>query len=106
MHHELHAANTHRAEFEAANVQNVEGDLVTLADFAEKVFHRRLDIGKDQGVVLEPLIPILCSSAPDVSPGCFSTMKALNLSPSTLAKTTKISAKPPLVIHIFSPLMT
>ena len=30
-------------------------------------------------------------------------MNAVNCSPSTLAKTTKTSAKPPLVIHIFSP---
>ena len=30
-------------------------------------------------------------------------MKAVNCSPSTLAKTMKTSAKPPLVIHIFSP---
>ena len=31
-------------------------------------------------------------------------MKAVNCSPSTFAKTMKRSAKPPLVIHIFSPL--
>jgi hypothetical protein len=30
-------------------------------------------------------------------------MKAENLSPSTFANTMKMSAKPPLVIHIFSP---
>ena len=33
-------------------------------------------------------------------------MKAVNCSPSTLAKTMKRSAKPPLVIHIFSPFST
>ena len=33
-------------------------------------------------------------------------MKAVKCSPSTLAKTTKTSAKPPLVIHIFSPEIT
>ena len=49
-------------------------------------------------------MPILCSSAPDVSPGWRSTMNALNLSPSTFANTMKMSANPPLVIHIFSPL--
>jgi hypothetical protein len=32
-----------------------------------------------------------------------STIKAVNCSPSTFAKTMKRSAKPPLVIHIFSP---
>ena len=30
-------------------------------------------------------------------------MNAVNCSPSTLAKTMNTSAKPPLVIHIFSP---
>ena len=55
-------------------------------------------------MVLEPLIPILCSSAPGDSPSCRSTMKAENLSPSTFAKTMKMSAKPPLVMNIFSPL--
>jgi hypothetical protein len=33
-----------------------------------------------------------------------STMNAVNFSPSTLAKTVNRSAKPALVIHIFSPL--
>jgi len=33
-------------------------------------------------------------------------MKAVNFSPSTLAKTVKRSAKPPLVIHAFCPLRT
>ena len=32
-----------------------------------------------------------------------STMKAVKCSPSTFAKTMNTSAKPPLVIHIFSP---
>jgi len=35
-----------------------------------------------------------------------STRKAENCSPSTLAKTQMRSAKPPLVIHIFSPFST
>ena len=33
-------------------------------------------------------------------------MNALNLSPSTWAKMMKTSAKPPFVIHIFSPFIT
>ena len=33
-----------------------------------------------------------------------STMKAVNLSPSAWAKTISMSGKPPLLIHIFSPL--
>ena len=57
-------------------------------------------------VVEEPLMPILCSSAPFVSPSCRSTMKPENLSPSILAKTMNTSAKPPFVIHIFSPFKT
>ena len=56
------------------------------------------------GAVDEPCRPILCSSRPWLTPGNpRSTMKAVNASPSTLAKTMKTSAKPQLVIHIFSP---
>ena len=59
------------------------------------------------GVVDDPCSPILCSSFPELTPGnAFSTMNAVNCSPSTLAKTMMTSAKPPLVIHIFSPLST
>ena len=57
------------------------------------------------GVVEEPCSPILCSSLPELTPGnARSTRKAVNCSPSTFAKTTIRSAKPPLLIHIFSPL--
>ena len=60
-----------------------------------------------RGVVDEPWSPILCSFLPLLTPGnARSTMKAVKCSPSTLAKTMKTSAKPPLVIHIFSPLRT
>ena len=56
------------------------------------------------GVVDEPCRPILCSSLPLLTPpNARSTMKAEKCSPSTLAKTITMSAKPPLVIHIFSP---
>ena len=71
----------------------------------------RLSLGitqfsKKSCLVLDPLIPILCSSSPKVRPGVpRSTMNALNLSPSTLANTVNTSAKPALVIHIFCPLM-
>ena len=59
------------------------------------------------GVVEEPCRPSLCSSLPLDTPGHLrSTMKAVKCSPSTFAKTTKTSAKPPLVIHIFSPEIT
>ncbi len=61
-------------------------------------------------VVDDPFRPILCSSLPLVTPpNARSTMKAVNASPAgstTFAKTMKTSAKPPLVIHIFSPLRT
>src|SRR5439155_7722383 len=57
--------------------------------------------------VEEPRMPILCSSAPTENPGKVrSTKNAVNFSPSTLAKTVNRSAKPALVIHIFSPLRT
>ena len=53
--------------------------------------------------VLLPLIPIFFSSGFSVMPPkSFSTMKAVRFSSSpTLANTVKMSAKPPLVIHIF-----
>ena len=45
--------------------------------------------------VLEPLMPNFSSSAPSVMPAVFaSTIKAVNLSPSTCAKTISTSAKP------------
>ena len=46
--HQLHAADAHRAQFEAADVQNVEGDLVALANFAEQILNRRLHVRKNQ----------------------------------------------------------
>ena len=56
------------------------------------------------GQVDDPRMPILCSSAPTENPGkVLSTRNAVNFSPSTLAKTVNRSAKPALVIHIFSP---
>ena len=45
-------------------------------------------------------MPSFFSSWPLTSPGPRSTKKAVNRSPSTLAKTVKRSAKLPLVIHI------
>ena len=42
------AAHAHGAQLEAADVQNVEGDDVALADFAEQVFHRHLAIVQNQ----------------------------------------------------------
>src|SRR3982751_4338109 len=59
------------------------------------------------GQVDEPRMPSLCSSAPTENPGVLrSMMNAENFSPSILAKTTKTSANPLLLIHIFSPLRT
>src|SRR5204862_192707 len=59
------------------------------------------------GVVDDPCSPILCSSLPLVTPlNARSTMNAVKCSPSTLPKTMNTSAKPPFVIHIFSPLST
>src|SRR5436305_4416517 len=42
--HQLHAAAAHRAELEATDVENVEGYLVALADFAQKVRDGRLHV--------------------------------------------------------------
>ena len=42
------AAHAHRAQLEAANVEDVEGDDVPLADFAEHVLDRHLAVVEDQ----------------------------------------------------------
>ena len=102
------AAAAHRAELEAAEVEHVERDLVALADLAEQV--RRPAPSRPAGSAASstsragPACALPCRS---LTPGnARSTMNAVNCSPSTLAKTMKTSAKPPLVIHIFSPLST
>ena len=43
-HRRLRATVAHRAELEAREIQHVECDLVTLADFAEQVFRRNPDV--------------------------------------------------------------
>src|SRR6185436_16391710 len=48
MDHQLHPANAHRAQFEATNVQHVESDLVTLADFTEQILDWCPNIGEDE----------------------------------------------------------
>ena len=48
MQRQLHSSQAHRAQFEAADVQNVEGDLVSLSDFAQQVFNRRFGISQNQ----------------------------------------------------------
>src|SRR5207237_446460 len=42
--HQLHAARTHRAEFEAPEVQDVESDLRALADLAQEILDGRRHI--------------------------------------------------------------
>jgi hypothetical protein len=39
MNHQLHPTETHRTQLEAPDVQNVEGDLVALADLAEQILN-------------------------------------------------------------------
>ena len=48
MQHQLHAADTHSAEFETADVEGVEGDLVAFADLAQQIFQRRFRIREHQ----------------------------------------------------------
>ena len=43
------AAHTHRAKLKAPNVEDVEGDDVPLADFAENIFNRNFAIVQDDG---------------------------------------------------------
>ena len=98
------AAEAHGAEFEAPDVENVEGDGRALADFAKHVLDRHLAVTQNDGA---------SGGAADAHLDFFrargesgemrSTRKAVNFSPSTLANTVNMSAKPALVIHIFSP---
>jgi len=75
-----------------------------LADFAQQIFDRNFAVVEDDGTGGRSANAILCSSPPIENPGKdFSTRKAVNFSPSILAKTVNRSAKPALVIHIFSP---
>src|SRR5262245_17197694 len=48
MNHQLHSANAHRTQFEATNIQHVESDLVTLADFTEQILDWRTNIGEHE----------------------------------------------------------
>ena len=65
-----------------------------------------LTLSSISAVVDDPSSPSLISSRPLTTPMPRSTRKAVNLSPSTLAKMVNRSAKPPLVIHIFWPFST
>ena len=105
----LRAAAAHRAELEAREVEHVERDLVALADLAEQVLRRHLHVLQDdrrrRGAVQAHLVLLLAARhagerALDEERG---EVLAVHL---TLAKTMNRSAKPPLVIHIFSPFST
>ena len=45
----LHAAHGEGGQLQPADVEDVEGDLVPLADLPEDVFHRHLRVLEDQG---------------------------------------------------------
>ena len=85
---QLGAAGDAGAQLEAPDVEDVEGDLVALADLAQEVLLRDLRVLQGSGAgVDEPLMPVFFSSAPRLTPGIpFSMMKAVKCSPSTLAK--------------------
>ncbi len=65
----LAAADCRRAQLEAADVEDVEGDVVALADFAEQVLDRDFAVVRMSGQVEEPRMPSLCSSGPDGEAG-------------------------------------
>ena len=46
--HHFHTAGAHGAKFESANVENIESDLVSFADFTEQILDRRLRISQNQ----------------------------------------------------------
>jgi hypothetical protein len=103
----LRRAAAHRAELEAREVEDVERDLVALAHFSKQVLRRHAhvledDRGRRRAVKAHLVFFLAARHAGNAR----STRKAENCSPSTLAKMMKRSAKPPFVIHIFSPFRT
>ena len=102
------AAHARRAQLEAADVEDVERDVVALADLAEQVLDRAPGSRRGSaGRWTSRGCPSCALRRRRRSPGVLrSTMNAVNFSPSTLANTVNTSAKPALVIHIFSPLRT
>ena len=99
------AAHAGGAHLEAANVENVEGDMVPLAHVAQQILHRDLAVGEHQrtgGGAADTQLVLFRAYGEPGSP--FSIRNAVNFSPSTLTKTVNRSAKPALLIHIFSPL--
>ena len=101
------AARAHRGELEAAVVEHVERDLVARGRFrpAGSPPARARPAARSASSTSRagPSCVLPCRSTTPGNPR--STMNAENCSPSTLAKTMKRSAKPPFVIHIFSPVI-
>src|ERR1700752_365129 len=48
MDHQLHPTDAHRAQLEATNIQHIESNLVTLADFTKQVLDWRANVGKHE----------------------------------------------------------
>src|SRR6185503_3268809 len=48
MDHQLHPTDAHRAQLEATDVQHVESDLVTFADFTKQILDWRPHVGKHE----------------------------------------------------------
>ena len=104
------SADAGDAELEATDVENVEGDVVTLAGFSKKVGGGDFAVRQDQwagGRAVDAELVFLCADgeaggvALDEEGG---ELLRPDAGSTTLAKTVKRSAKPQLVIHIFSPL--
>jgi hypothetical protein len=65
-------AHAHRAQFEASDVQDVEGDDVPLCRFRPADFRPApCSRSRMMGQVEDPRMPILCSSPPTENPGKF-----------------------------------
>ncbi len=63
------AAHAPRAQLEAAHVQNVEGDHVSPANFAQNIFRRYLAVVQNQGAGGRPVDAHLVLFRPDGQPG-------------------------------------
>ena len=82
-------ANAGSAQLEAANVEHVERNMMSLADLAEKIFDRHVAVGKTSGQVDEPRMPSLCSSAPIERPGVLLDQEGREFFPFDLGEDSK-----------------
>ena len=99
------ATDAHRAQLEAADVEDVEGDHLAFADLAQQIFRGNFAVVQNDGAGggAADAHLVFFGSDGKSREGSLDEKCGQLFVPSTLAKTVNRSAKPALVIHIFSP---